>query len=323
MIISCREIMPIIRAALERGQRVSLTVNGSSMLPFINDGDVVELEPIRTALALGDVVLAESAAGHYVLHRVVRLLGDSVWLRGDAQAHREGPLPRLAVFGRADTVRRNGRVYALDRGWRRLAGRVWLGVHPLGAGSFRLTGLPRRVGGWSLRRLQRAPAWRAWAKRFGPAYVIQEANSSDINKLYARFALSDGQGLLSSEQDADPNSTGHVAMSGSKVIGLVRLMRHPESDFPHVGHWLYSLEVVRRYRGLGIGEALTRRVMEQAHAEGAPELFLRVFEDNAPALALYHKLGFAPVTLPGLDADLAADVQKYGRRRVPLSKPLR
>jgi ribosomal protein S18 acetylase RimI-like enzyme len=105
-------------------------------------------------------------------------------------------------------------------------------------------------------------------------------------------------------------------------MGLVRLMRHPEADIPQVSYWLYSLTVRTRYRGMGIGEALTRRVIEQARAEGALELFLRVFEDNAPALALYRKLGFEQVTLPALDADLVADVQKYRRRRLPLRKPL-
>lgn len=109
-----------------------------------------------------------------------------------------------------------------------------------------------------------------------------------------------------------------MAKSNSEVLGLVRLMRHPEADFPYVGYWLYSLTVRPRYRGLGIGEALTRRVVEQARAEGAREVFLRVFDDNTPALALYSKLGFEPVTLPALEEDLGADVQKYGRRRIPL-----
>jgi ribosomal protein S18 acetylase RimI-like enzyme len=49
---------------------------------------------------------------------------------------------------------------------------------------------------------------------------------------------------------------------------------------------------------------------------------LCVFENNAPAIALYRELGFERVVLPALEAELAADVQKYGRRRVTLRKPL-
>lgn len=158
--------MPIVRAALERGQRVRMTVNGSSMTPFIRDGDVVELEPLDAALTLGDIVLAESAAGHYVIHRIVRLVGDRVWLGGDAQTQREGPVPRQAVLGRAVAASRNGCVRALDRGGWRLAGWVWMRCAPLGVWLLRLIAFTRRVGGWALRRLQRIPLFRAWVKRF-------------------------------------------------------------------------------------------------------------------------------------------------------------
>jgi ribosomal protein S18 acetylase RimI-like enzyme len=310
VILPSRELMPVIRAALERGQRVRLTANGSSMTPFIRDGDVVELEPLHAAWTLGDIVLAESAAEHYVIHRIVRLVGDRVWLRGDAQAQREGPVPRQAVLGRAVTASRNGRVRALDRGWRRLAGRVWVLCAPLGVWLLRLIGFARRVGGWALRGLQRIPLFRAWVKRFRPAFVIQEASQSDLMALYAWLHPNGESTLPASERNANPNLTNYVAKNGSETLGLVRLVRHPEADFPHVGYWLYSLTIRPRYRGMGIGEALTRRVIEQAQAEGARELFLRVFEDNTPALALYGKLGFAPVTLPALDEDLAADAQK-------------
>lgn len=97
--------MPIIIAALGRGQQVRLTVSGGSMTPFICDGDVVELEPILSPLQPGDVVLAQSAAGYHVIHRIVRVVEDSVWLRGDAQEQCEGPLPRQVVLGRVITDR--------------------------------------------------------------------------------------------------------------------------------------------------------------------------------------------------------------------------
>ena len=155
MILPGRGLMPVIRAALERGQCVRMTVTGSSMLPFLRDSEVVELEPIRAALSPGDIVLAESAAEHYVIHRIVRVKGDSVWLRGDAQAHCEGPLPRQAVFGRAVTAGRNGRVRALDRGWLRLAGLAWTRTSPLGLILLQLALPLWQLGRRAQRRLQR------------------------------------------------------------------------------------------------------------------------------------------------------------------------
>lgn len=121
-----RELMPVIRAALERGQGVRLTAKGRSMLPFIYDGETVELVPPRSSMMRGDIVLAQSAEDRYVLHRVVQIEGDVVYLRGDAQEHREGPLPRQAVLGRAVTASRNGRVRVLDRGGWHWAGLMWI-----------------------------------------------------------------------------------------------------------------------------------------------------------------------------------------------------
>jgi ribosomal protein S18 acetylase RimI-like enzyme len=73
---------------------------------------------------------------------------------------------------------------------------------------------------------------------------------------------------------------------------------------------------------MGIGTALTQRVIDQSRVEGAAELLLALFEDNVPAIALYRALGFERVVLSALEAKLAADVQKYGRRRLALRKVL-
>jgi len=105
-------------------------------------------------------------------------------------------------------------------------------------------------------------------------------------------------------------------------MGFVRLIRCQDADMARTGYWLLHIEVRTRYRGMGIGAALTQHVVDQSRAEGAAELFLDVFEDNFPAIALYRKLGFEPVTLPTLEAELAVDEQKYGRRRMLLRKKL-
>jgi hypothetical protein len=147
MNVPSRELMPVICAALERGQRVRLTVNGSSMLPFIRDGDVVELEPPRASLALGDIVLVHSSAEHCVMHRVVRIEGDALFLRGDAQQRCQGPFAQSDVLGKVIVSYRNGRARALDRGVWRLAGLIWTRCKPLGLRLFLLAGRIRRSGG--------------------------------------------------------------------------------------------------------------------------------------------------------------------------------
>ena len=64
------------------GVAVTFPVNGRSMLPFIVGGEEsVVLEKVG-GLQVGDVVLAD-VQGRYVVHRIVKLQGDDVWLMGD------------------------------------------------------------------------------------------------------------------------------------------------------------------------------------------------------------------------------------------------
>jgi ribosomal protein S18 acetylase RimI-like enzyme len=125
-----------------------------------------------------------------------------------------------------------------------------------------------------------------------------------------------------SMDEPDPNVTNWVAKAGAKVIGFVQCVCHSEAHAAWTGCWLFSLIVWRRYRGLGIGEALTMRVIEHARAQGSPQLFIAVYDDNIGALEMYRKLGFEHTTLPALEPGLAAEAQQFGRRRIIMCRRL-
>lgn len=162
MNVPSRELMPVIRAALERGQRVRLTATGSSMAPFIRDGDVVELEPMRSMPTLGDMLLVQYASvDRHVVHRVVGIEGDAFFLRGDAQKHREGPFTRGDVLGRVVLSYRNGHRRVMDCGTWRFAGLIWVRYGPLGRWLLLLAVRVRAKGRGMLRRLQQASIFRA------------------------------------------------------------------------------------------------------------------------------------------------------------------
>lgn len=322
MILPSSELMPVVRAALERGQRVRMTVNGSSMSPFIYNNDIVELEPISASPQVGDIVLAHNAGGCYIVHRVVRARGESFYLRGDAQTYCEGPLAPENIFGRVIQSEGQGKVRGHTSGVWRIVGRIWVYTHPVGFYLFQNYLKLQRIAGKVLRRLQRWRVFRGWLKRHRPVYTIQEASDNDLVALYAWLSPDGAFTLPESEQDTHPGLTNYVARKGEEVLGFVRLMRRPDTEPPYTGHWLFSLTVRSRYRGMGLGEALTRRVIQQARAEGASELRLCVFEDNRPAIALYRKQGFESVSLPFVEDALADDVKRYGRQRVVLRKLL-
>lgn len=161
MIVSAREIMPVIHAALKRGQNVQMTANGCSMLPFLYDGDVVELEPMRFLPGPGDVVLVQCSEERYVLHRVVRLEGDGFFLRGDAQANCEGPFKCSDILGRVTKSKHKGHIRTHDRGAWRIAGLIWIHCGPLGSRLLRLAYQTRCFIGRVLRRMQRISSFQS------------------------------------------------------------------------------------------------------------------------------------------------------------------
>ncbi|MGD0399268.1 MAG: S24/S26 family peptidase [Syntrophobacteraceae bacterium] len=141
MIVHARELMPVILAALQRGQHVRLTATGGSMRPFLHNGDVVELEPLDSLPVIGNVVLVRCGSDRerYVLHRLVRVKGEKLFIRGDAQTSCEGPFTQGDVLGRVTKCYSNGRTRRLDSGLWRFAGLAWHLCAPLSIWLLRLT----------------------------------------------------------------------------------------------------------------------------------------------------------------------------------------
>jgi ribosomal protein S18 acetylase RimI-like enzyme len=77
-----------------------------------------------------------------------------------------------------------------------------------------------------------------------------------------------------------------VAVEDGTAVGLANLARRGART------WLGGVGVIPTRRGEGIGEQLTRGVLEEAGAAGATEMVLEVIVDNHPAISLYDKLGF-------------------------------
>jgi GNAT superfamily N-acetyltransferase len=77
-----------------------------------------------------------------------------------------------------------------------------------------------------------------------------------------------------------------VAFDDGAPVGLANLGRRGART------WLGGVGVVASRRGEGIGELLTRRLLEQAGEAGATEMVLEVIVENRAAISLYDKLGF-------------------------------
>jgi ribosomal protein S18 acetylase RimI-like enzyme len=106
------------------------------------------------------------------------------------------------------------------------------------------------------------------------------------------------------------------------LVGFAQLLRHADDHFPYEGHWLVNLRVTPWYRGMGIGEELSRRVIQGAKEQGAKELLLIVTEDNRAAVGLYRKLGFERALIPRLEEHLERERQTTGLKRIVMRKAL-
>lgn len=87
----------------------------------------------------------------------------------------------------------------------------------------------------------------------------------------------------------NPLSTWLVAMDGELLAGYIGSQAVlGEAD-------MMNLAVAPEYRRRGVGEALTAALVKALQARQVTALTLEVRVSNAPAIALYEKMGFAQV----------------------------
>ena len=121
-----------IRLAKE-GVRVTLPVNGNSMLPFIIGGkESVILHRPGGIVDVGDVVLAWVDGCRYVVHRIIKLDYDRVTLMGDGNVKGtehcllKDVKARVTHVVSADNKKRD-----LYSRWRVRAAKLWYWLRPI------------------------------------------------------------------------------------------------------------------------------------------------------------------------------------------------
>lgn len=111
--VSNAEFIPKVIELLEEGHTVTLPLRGYSMRPFLENNRDKGLLEKAEHIQVGDAVLAEVSPKKYVLHRVIRIQGEEIILRGDGNIGTEHCQIK-DVKGLAIGFYRKGRVH-LDR----------------------------------------------------------------------------------------------------------------------------------------------------------------------------------------------------------------
>ena len=81
--------IPEVINMVNEGHTVTIPLRGYSMRPFLEDRRDKAVLVAASQLCKGDVVLAEIGHGHYVLHRIIKIDGNTITLRGDGNIKEE------------------------------------------------------------------------------------------------------------------------------------------------------------------------------------------------------------------------------------------
>ena len=99
-----------------------------------------------------------------------------------------------------------------------------------------------------------------------------------------------------------------VAVAAGEVIGWCDLRPKTAPTLRHSA--VLGMGIVAAYRGQGIGSRMLAATLELAWARGIRRAELNVRSDNAPAIALYRRFGFAEegtcrnyICIDGIDYD--------------------
>lgn len=137
------------------------------MRPFLFDGDRLEIAPVSSAdLHVGDIVLMWTPEDLPLAHRIVRITGHGEGrrfdLKGDANLRLDRQVAPADVIGVVVAAVRDGRRIPLDRGWRRVAGRLWAWLTPVRPSTYPLLRRAWRLLRWLIhsRRTHSRHRWK-------------------------------------------------------------------------------------------------------------------------------------------------------------------
>lgn len=138
-------------------------------------------------------------------------------------------------------------------------------------------------------------------------------DAQEVNRLYAACSMVEADTDTLWDNQRTRNFTYLLATESDtgRIVGTVTGIDHTRcfAD-PEEGSSLWCLAVDPQCPIPGVGEALVRTLVDHFRTRGRSYMDLSVMHDNAPALALYEKLGFERVPVLAV------------KRKNPINEPL-
>ena len=104
-------LVELVKEVLSKRVECRLQVKGFSMSPFIKDSDVVKISPMSdSSPEFGDVIaFVHPKADKFIIHRVVRKIGDACLVKGENALEPDGLIERKHIIGVITRVERKGK----------------------------------------------------------------------------------------------------------------------------------------------------------------------------------------------------------------------
>ena len=113
--IGLADISDVMLEVLKSGGEVRFTSNGWSMAPLLsNAGQQVVLKAPGGKVKKGDIAFYRRKGGQFVLHRVVRVKGNTFTMCGDNQVDFEPGITREQILAVMTGYIRDGKLYPLS-----------------------------------------------------------------------------------------------------------------------------------------------------------------------------------------------------------------
>lgn len=130
---SAESIFSLAGEMFDYGKRFKVVVTGNSMYPLLRHGmDSVELKrESYENIKIGDIVLAKSNAGAYVLHRVLKKSDCEFSMMGDGQNYYDGPYSNDCLMAKVTAVYRKSKRIEADNKLYGIYTHVWMFLRPV------------------------------------------------------------------------------------------------------------------------------------------------------------------------------------------------
>ena len=142
--IPITELSPMVEGLINEGIDVEFRVTGRSMRPMLtNIKDTVVLTKHLSPIKRGDIAFYKRDAEHYILHRVIRVKGNTFDAIGDHQTEIEYNIPLENIICVVKSFTKNGKPHQVTEFSYKLYSFIWMLLIPLRPFIFKISPIIR------------------------------------------------------------------------------------------------------------------------------------------------------------------------------------